>query len=160
MFRIILSWVAATLVIAPAFADDPVRDRTVGVSGADAEMNAAIRHAQATLDQFLALAANPPRGADGFKLKVRIVDAGRVEHLWVTPFRREGAAFIGTVADDPELVKSVRYGQSYRFGRGDITDWGYEQGGKQKGSFTVCVLFKHMPRAEVEQYRKDYGFEC
>jgi uncharacterized protein YegJ (DUF2314 family) len=34
------------------------------------------------------------------------------------------------------------------------------QDGKQKGSYTVCVMFKHMPAADVQRYRRDYGFEC
>lgn len=51
-------------------------------------------------------------------------------------------------------------GDTIPFQRADISDWGYVQDGKQKGSFTVCVLFRRMPSEEVERYRTDYGFEC
>ena len=64
------------------------------------------------------------------------------------------------LADDPETVASVKNGQRLDFARSEVTDWGYVLNGRQKGSFTVCVLFKHMPVSEVDQYRKDYGFEC
>jgi uncharacterized protein YegJ (DUF2314 family) len=142
-----------------AFAD-PVADQTLGVRSENQEMNAAIGTAQATLDDFLKLSANPPQGASGFKLKVKVTDRHGTEVMWVMPFRQTDAGFVGTLADEPELVASVRNGQEFAFTRSQIADWGYALNGKQKGSFTVCVMFKHMPAAEVQKFRDDYGFEC
>ncbi len=138
----------------------PKDDRIVSVQSQDAEMNAAIAKAQASLDEFLALAGHPPAGASEFRLKVRIHDAYGTEHMWVSPFRQTAGGFDGILADDPETVRSVHNGQKLAFTRAEVTDWGYVQNGKQKGSFTVCVLFKHMPKEEADQYRRDYGFEC
>jgi uncharacterized protein YegJ (DUF2314 family) len=135
-------------------------DRTVFVASEDKEMNAAIEKARSTLDAFLRLKANPPKGASGFKLKVKITDNNGSEHMWVTPFAETAAGFSGTIADEPEIVASVANGREISFTRQDISDWGFVQDGKQKGSFTVCVLLKHIPRAEVDAYRRDYGFEC
>ncbi len=138
----------------------PIDDKTVHVSTEDAEMNAAIAHAQATLDDFLKIVHSPPSGASDFKLKVRVTDEHGSEHFWITPFEQISKGFVGTVADDPEVVTSVSAGQRINFSRSDISDWGYSLNGKQVGSFTVCVLFKHMPTAEVQKYRNDYGFQC
>ena len=138
----------------------PKDDRIVSVGSEDGEMNAAIAKAQASLDDFLKIAAHPPTGASGFKLKVRIHDSHGTEHMWVTPFAQTASGFTGVLADDPETVASVKNGQRLDFARSEVTDWGYVLNGRQKGSFTVCVLFKHMPVSEVDQYRKDYGFEC
>jgi len=150
---------ASLLVLSgPALAEE-VPDQVIRVSGEDQEMNEAIAKARDTLDDFLALAAHPPRGAHDFKLKVKFEDAHGVEHMWVTPFEVEGERFSGTLADDPETIRSVRAWQTVTFSRADITDWGYESGGKQVGSFTVCVLLKHMPAAQAEQYRS-FGFSC
>lgn len=80
--------------------------------------------------------------------------------MWITPFRRVGTGFVGTLEDYPEYITRVKIGQNISFQKSDISDWGYIQDGKQKGSFTVCVAFKHMPPAEVQKYRADYGFEC
>jgi uncharacterized protein YegJ (DUF2314 family) len=143
-----------------ALSQEKSEDQIVNISSEDKEMNAAIRHARDTLDQFLEVLAKPPKGTSGFKVKVQVTDSGGVEHLWVTPFRQTWNGFEGTIANEPRLVHSVKYGQRYRFDRSAITDWGYELNGKQKGSFTICVLFKHMPADEVQTYRKDYGFEC
>ena len=139
---------------------EPPQDQMILIQDADAEMNAAIAHAQATLDEFLQVKANPPNGASGFKIKVKISDSHGTEHIWVSPFDQADSGFVGILAGDPEIVRSVSNGQRLTFSRGDVSDWGYVLDGKQKGSFTVCVVFRHMPVAEVEQYRQRYGFEC
>ncbi len=143
-----------------SFGADKTPDQSVLIRTEDEEMVSAIARAQASLDDFLRIDKTRPFGASGFKLKVRISDGNGIEHMWVTPFEQTSIGFVGTLADTPDYVKSVVYGQTITFGRADITDWGYSQNGKQKGSFTVCVIFKHMPIAEVEKYRRDYGFEC
>jgi uncharacterized protein YegJ (DUF2314 family) len=143
---------------APVLAQDAT-DQVVRVDGADQEMNGAIAEARATLDQFLALARHPPRGAENFKLKVMFSDSHGVEHMWVTPFELEGDGFKGTLANEPKTVRSIHARQTVHFKRSDVTDWGYELGGKQVGSFTVCVLIKHMPVAQARSYQA-YGFDC
>jgi uncharacterized protein YegJ (DUF2314 family) len=135
-------------------------DQTVLIRTEDKEMNDAIAKAQATLDDFLKIKTNPPAGASGFKIKVRITDAHGTEHMWVTPLKQTDTGFTGVLADEPEYITSVKNGQLLNFSRADVSDWGYVLNGKQKGSFTVCVVFKHMLASEVEQYRRDYGFEC
>jgi uncharacterized protein YegJ (DUF2314 family) len=155
-----LAAIGITLMIAVAASAAEVKDKTVFINAEDAEMNAAIQQAQATLDSFLKIKAHPPQGASGFKVKVRITDEHGTEHMWVTPFRQTGNKFIGILADEPEYVASVTYGQQISFSRADISDWGYVLNGKQKGSFTVCVIFKHLKPEEVRMYREQYGFEC
>lgn len=135
-------------------------DQTVLVASEDQEMNEAIAQARATLDEFLRIKANPPAGASDFKIKVQITDAHGSEHMWVTPFELSGQGFSGVLANEPEYVTSVKNGQTIRFSREDVSDWGYALNGKQKGSFTVCVVFKHLPAHEVEHYRRENGFEC
>ena len=126
----------------------------------DQAMKAAIAHARATLDPFLALATSPPSGATDFKIKARVSDDVGIEHLWFTPFKEVKGGFAGILANDPQVIKSMQSGSVYVVRREQITDWGYVQNGKQKGSFTVCVLFQSMDQAVVERYKRDHGFEC
>lgn len=145
---------------APDESGNKAQDRTVMVSDEDRDMNAAMAKAQASLDDFLKLQANQPDGASDFRVKVKVTDENGSEHLWVTPFRVTADGFSGTVSNEPDVIQSVSFGEEIRFGKGDISDWGYKIDGKQKGSFTVCVLFKHMDKAEADRYRHDYGFDC
>lgn len=150
----------AGILLSHAALGASVGDRTVLIKTDDPQMAAAIKKAQATLGEFLEVAAHPPQGASEFKVKVRVSDPHGTEYLWVTPFKQVGSRFIGIVADKPDYVTSVYYGEKISFSRSVIADWGYVQNDKQIGSFTVCVAFKHMPAKLVEQYREQYGFQC
>jgi len=153
--RIILALGLAALVAAPVVAQEQpsTPDQVVQISGEDREMNEAIAHAQATLDDFLAIARKPPKGAKDFRLKVMFTDEYGVEHMWVNAFSNKGEDFTGTLVNEPETVRSVKAWQKVEFKRGFITDWGYQKDGREYGSFTVCVMLKHMDPEEAKQYR-------
>lgn len=135
-------------------------DKTVMVAPDDADMAAAIAKARSSLDDFLALSDAPPPGTDKFKLKVMVVDGNVTEHFWVIPFKRTATGFVGILANEPELVRNVVFGQNIEFTRDDISDWGYTRDGHQVGSFTVCVMFKQMSKEEADYMRAQYGFDC
>jgi uncharacterized protein YegJ (DUF2314 family) len=149
-----------SLVASMASAQQRDDDEVVMVGTKDPEMILAIRTARAELDQFLALASAPPVETSGYKLKVMVRDGENTEHFWVIPFSREPEGFVGTLANDPRVVRNVKAGQRLRFSRDQISDWGYVRNGRQVGSFTVCVLFKKMPEEQATYYRKNYGFDC
>jgi uncharacterized protein YegJ (DUF2314 family) len=98
----------SVLLLSVAAIADQAQDQAVLIKTEDAEMIAAIQHAQATLDDFLKLNANPPDGASGFKVKVRITDSHGTEHMWVTPFKQLGSGFTGVLSDEPEYVTNVK----------------------------------------------------
>ena len=158
-------FVSILLFAANAFAQptaQPSRDENeiVFVGTTDPDMINAIREARSSLDEFFKLASKPPAGATEFKLKVMVRDANGVEHFWVTPFKALPESFEGRLGNEPRLVKSVKLGQNIRFSRDDISDWGYVRNGRQVGSYTICELFKKMPREQAEYYRKNHGFDC
>ena len=154
---------AFILALVPALSFSQAKrdeNEVIVVPGEDREMNQAIETARKTLDDFLVLADKPAPDITGLKLKVMVKDRNGTEHFWVTPFRRSGEEFEGILANEPRLVKSVRHGQQINFRRSDITDWGYVQGGKQFGSYTICVLLKRAPKDQAEYYRREHGFQC
>ncbi|MFL6657036.1 MAG: YegJ family protein [Massilia sp.] len=151
---------ASVLVASGAQGARPEGDRPLRIASDDVEMEAAINKAQSTLDGFLVIAAKPPVGTEAFKLKVAITDGVHVEHFWIRPFHAIDGGFEGTVNNKPDLVHTVKLGQVIRFTRDDVSDWGYMKAGHQVGSFTVCAMFKHLPKEEVDYYRTSYGFDC
>ncbi|RUW75132.1 MULTISPECIES: DUF2314 domain-containing protein [unclassified Mesorhizobium] len=148
------------LALAPAHVQAQGDDKTVTVRSDDPEMTAAIEQARASLDDFLALSEAPPPGTDKFKLKVMIVDGDATEHFWVIPFKRTASGFAGILANEPEIVQNVVYGQYIEFSRDDISDWGYIRDGHQVGSYTVCVMLKKMSEQDADDLRSNYGFDC
>ena len=125
----------------------------------DAAMNAAVAKARGSLDTFLALAAAPPPDASRFRVSVEFRDGAAVEYLWVAPFRRVGDDFEGIVANRPATLHNIMLGERVRFSRDQIADWGYQQKGRQIGSFTVCVLMARMSPAE-DAFLREQGFDC
>jgi uncharacterized protein YegJ (DUF2314 family) len=158
--RSITAFAAIFLTVTLTFSQERTPDQVVIVPNRDRDMAEAIANAQSTLDEFLTTWKALPAGTSGYKLKVRIQDDGRSEHFWVSPFREDGERFVGILANSPRVVKNVKEGQAIRFARIDVSDWGYVKDGKQIGSYTVCVLFKTMPKTQADAYRKDYGFTC
>lgn len=140
--------------LAPAGAEEAgLEDRTIMVQKDDAAMEKAIADARASLDYFLDLAAKPPADTAGYALKVAVRDGDKVEHIWLTPFRQDESKFVGMVNNDPELVKNVKAGKPFAFGRDDISDWMYQKDGKLHGGFTTRALIARMSEAEAAPYR-------
>lgn len=143
------------------YAETSREDEIVWAKEDDPEMNKAITQARSTLDSFLSKHKKNPSNIDTYKLKVMVSDSNGVEHFWVLPFKNLGNDnFEGIIANEPRVVRSVENGELINFKRNKITDWGYVQDGKQIGSYTVCALFKSMPKEQVKYYVENHGFEC
>ncbi len=157
-----LSVIAPLLVLGLTALNATARDSNEMVESdrQNPAVSAAVRQAQAGLSDFLALAAKPPANTRDFKVQVMAEDSNGIETFWITHFKPLQQGFIGEVANEPQIVKSVVWGQQLRFTREQITDWGYLKNGRQVGSFTICALFKDMPAEQVEYYRSQHGFDC
>ena len=157
-----LSVIAPLLVLGLTALNATARDSNEMVESdrQNPAVSAAVRQAQAGLSDFLALAAKPPANTRDFKVQVMAEDSNGIETFWITHFKPLQQGFICEVANEPQIVKSVVWGQQLRFTREQITDWGYLKNGRQVGSFTICALFKDMPPEQVEYYRSQHGFDC
>lgn len=148
------------LCLAALQANERDANETVASERQNPAIAAAVREAQAGLDGFLQLAENPPANTQGYKVQVMVSDDYGIETFWVLHFRALEKGFIGELANEPRVVKSVTWGQQLHFTREQITDWGYLKNGRQVGNFTICALFKEMPVEQVEFYRTQHGFDC
>lgn len=129
------------------------QDRAIAVPNADLEMQAAIAKARASLPQFWAALAHPRPAETRFALKVAVTDHNRTEHLWLNQIVRIDDRIVGTVADEPEEVSSVKLGQRYAFSAASISDWMFRRHGKIVGNETMRALLKYMSRQEAEHFR-------
>jgi len=129
-------------------------DRTISVSSDDAEMNAAIARARASLPDFWRVFEKRDRGETDFSLKVKITDKEKVEHFWVVDIERKDGKIFGIINNDPDIVQHVKLGDRITVNEADISDWLYLRNGKMVGNYTLRVLFKQMPKSEVEKYKQ------
>lgn len=133
------------------------RDKVVEVEPDDPEMLAAIARARETLPQFWEVFDQPSRGEKDFSLKVKITDENGDEHFWATDIERRDGKTMGTISNDPNIVANVKFGDRIEIPEADITDWLYLRGGKMVGNETLKPLFKTMPPAEVEKFKRMFG---
>ena len=122
----------------------------------------ATEKAQATLDDFLTKAKQPPAGTSSYALKVRFQEGRDAEYFWVEEFTWSDGSFTGRINNEPRLVKSIQPGQIYKFSRSQVADWKYldEKNGKTFGNFTACALLSNEPPAQAEEIKRRDGLDC
>ena len=97
----------------------------------------------------------------GFAVKIGIpATKDQVEYFWIGPFTHENGRFSGKIDNKPEIVDSVKFGDTITFDQDRIVDWTYVANGRMKGNFTACVLFKREPREEAQAIIAKYGMDC
>jgi uncharacterized protein YegJ (DUF2314 family) len=137
------------------------RDDVVSVKSGDPAVTAAMQRARAELDGFLAIASAPPAGTDRFSVKVRLpYGEDQAEYIWINPFKRDGARFVGVVASTPRHFSNLASGDRLAFERKDIADWTYMNGGRRMGNYTGCALLAREPPEQYEALKKRYGLDC
>lgn len=151
----LLSFLLLVITAPLALSNAVNNDDVILIQESDPEMNQAIAEAKSTLDTFLNKYMKNIPNVPSYTLKVMLTDKNGVEHFWVKPFRpSKNGGFEGILANEPQITTSFKLGQLVSFSKDMITDWGYQENGKQYGSYTVCVLLKHMPKEEATYYRK------
>ena len=75
-------------------------------------------------------------------------------------FVEEDGRFSGTIDNNPDTVKNVRFGEQITFTNDDVVDWAYVEGHRMRGNYTLCASFKRRPRDEAEALIRHYGMDC
>lgn len=122
------------------------QDDTVNFAADDAEMNAAIAEAQATLPLFLDhVVQDDGTAVEEAMIKVGLPAQGAtgalIEHIWVGPFARmPDGSFIGLLANEPVDLGDLEEGDEVEFTGDMITDWHLPSpAGAAWGSYTLRV---------------------
>ncbi|MDN5003736.1 YegJ family protein [Bradyrhizobium sp. GCM10027634] len=131
-----------------------VVNRVISVSDTDAEMNAAIARARATLPVFWASYAAPKASETEHSLKVRFQTGGNDEYIWVGDVQRlPGGDYAARLADTPRNLPGKQFGDLTTFKDADISDWMFMRNGKIVGGETIKPLLKSMPKADADALR-------
>ncbi len=154
--------VASHSSLAQSLVDRAQRDELVFMADEDPAMVQAFEKARATLDDFLLTAQSPPPGTSSFAIKVGVRDGDDVEYFWITDFAETDGLFSGKIDNQPRLVKTVQFGQVYRFPKGHIVDWTYVDvsQGRMLGNFTACALLTKESPSDAQAMKERYGLEC
>ena len=138
----------ASLTVSAAHAGDPV----VFFGSDDDEMNAAITDAHASLPAFLSNGFDPSGtgfGNANLKVGLEADTDGGVEHIWVNSLERDGEAFRGRLANEPNFRPDLSYGSEISFDATMISDWSVIVDGQLYGHYTTRVLVSRLPAEQA-----------
>jgi uncharacterized protein YegJ (DUF2314 family) len=147
---------------AQSISEKAQNDEVIVRDNSDPAMRKALAHAAQTLPDFLKLAADPKPGTTSYALKVAISDGRNTEYFWVNKFGREGRSFVGTLSNEPRLVKIHRNDDRITFTENQIVDWMYidDINRRMVGNFTACALLSKEPPAQAAAFKRQYGLTC
>jgi len=107
----------------------------------DAEMERARERARCTLSEFRRRFRDPPATQTQLSLKGIFQDEESTEHLWLDVLAVNGdTTFVGTVANDPGMVRSVAFGDTVTIGSAQVSDWQAVDRDTLVAGFTTRIL--------------------
>jgi uncharacterized protein YegJ (DUF2314 family) len=116
------------------------------------KMDAAIKRARDEVDKFIKVMTTEK--PDSVSVKVLVKDGDKGEHFWLNEVTFADGKFTGKINNDPNAVKTVKFGQSVTVPKAEITDWLYMKGRKMYGNYTLRVLIERMPAEEKKEMAK------
>lgn len=143
--------------------NDNVRQRSgqpdvVDIRDEDEKMNWAIEKSKLTLHHFEQCLKAPSPSQQYFSIKVKIVDDGKSEHIWLTEpsFDAEGNLF-GVVGNEPIDVTTVMLHQNIGIDRDKISDWMIIENGRLIGGYTIRAIRDDLNGKALNNFDRSLG---
>ena len=128
------------------------------VADDDPAMQAAMKTAQKTVENFVRVLQSPGPNQSGFSVKVGIRDGEHSEAMWILPVEYDGSKFSGILNNEPDQVTTVKLGDRLESPRDEILDWMYVDDGKLVGGYTLRALRNRMTEEERKEFDDSLPF--
>jgi Uncharacterized protein conserved in bacteria len=109
----------------------------------DPELEKAKQDALSTLDSFIkSYNEHSNSSIYEYYLKVDFIDGEEHEHMWISVNKIENGQFEGTLANEPEVIKNIKLGDSVKIEKEQIEDWIIvdTETDEMEGGYSVKVL--------------------
>ena len=130
----------------------------MSVATNDAEMNGAMTTARESVQTFLQALESPDESRSYLSIKVGFHDENGTEFMWLDDIHHNEGTFSGTVANTPETVTSVCFGDQVTIPDNQIADWMFIDNGKLVGGYTLRVMRSHLSPEERKEFDKNIAF--
>jgi uncharacterized protein YegJ (DUF2314 family) len=132
----------ASKLIADCFGAGP--EHIAQIKDDDTEILAAAAHARDDLAKLRAHFAKEIPFDERLTVKAKFTgDDGQVEWMWVDVVAFKGNTLEGTLANEPDAIKSLHNGQKVKVKLGDVGDYLHEtKDGKRTGGYAIEVMKK------------------
>jgi len=122
-------------------------------------MQAALDKARSTVETIVAALKAPKPTQASFQVKKAFEDAGMTEHMWLSDVTIDGDMFSGTIGNEPQHVKNVKFGQKATVAKSEISDWMFIDDGKLAGGYSILAMRENMTPAERSSFDKSLPFK-
>lgn len=90
----------------------------------DPELDKAKHEALSNLEYFLnSFNQHSNDGQFEYSLKADFIENGKHEHMWIDLTKYSEGKFFGTLANDPQILKRIKYRDPVEINRDQIEDW-------------------------------------
>jgi len=122
------------------------------VDGDDPKMNAAMKKAAETIDDFVKALERPAADQEMFAIKVGFGEGKTGEFMWLSPVTYKDGKFTGVLNNEPVHPQKSKLGDKVTASKEEVVDWMYADGGVLVGGYTLRVLRDSLPPAERAQF--------
>jgi uncharacterized protein YegJ (DUF2314 family) len=112
----------------------------IQVADDDPLMKKAVATARRDWPKFVA--AFEAKAGENFSVKAPVTAGGNTEFIWIEVTTIEGDRIYGKLGNEPGNLGSLELGSKVSVPVADLNDWGYLDGGKMVGGFTVEAIGK------------------
>lgn len=127
--------------------------------GDDPKMLVAVEKARTTVETIVSALKAPKPTQASFQVKKAFEDGGMTEHIWLSDVTLDGDQFSGSIGNDPQHVKNVKFGQKATVAKSEISDWMFIDDGKLSGGFSILAMRENMTPAERSSFDKSLPFK-
>ena len=130
----------------------------VDIQNEDEKMNWAMDKSRLTLHYFKKCLKQSNPDQQYFSVKVKIEEAGKIEHIWLTEpsFDNEDNLF-GVVGNEPLDVKSVKLNQKVGIDKNLVSDWMIIENGRLIGGYTIRAIRDNLSGKALKNFDKGLG---
>ena len=150
------------LLCLPIVACAPISTSAIPpISPTDAELDAAMRQARDSLNEFVVRLGTPHAERTFAAVKVRFYPPDETpQEIWVDEVTYENDIFRGNVGDDIPGLK-LEMGETITVNKEDIVDWMIVEEGKLIGGYTIRLAVQRMSAEERQRFLEtlDYSIE-
>jgi len=132
---------------------------TYRVTSDNESMNVAISMAKGSIDQFDKAFESRDSAFSDFAVKKKYYTEEGGEHMWIGVTKIVDGNYEGTVNNDAEATREVKYGDSVMVRKDEITDWMYLENNVLRGGYTIREIRRHLSKEEQIQFDKDLSFK-
>jgi uncharacterized protein YegJ (DUF2314 family) len=119
-------------------------DKVTSIKADDPELLAAAAHARADLGKLQRRFANGIPLDERLTVKAKFAtDDGQVEWMWVDVVSFKRNAIVGTLANEPEVVTTLKEGSNVKVKLADVGDYLHEKkDGSRDGGYSIELMKK------------------